>query len=168
MAKKKNTNGNSKQKKKVEEMYSEMSDIHQENDISKLQAEENPEEASEIDELIEEFSAKNADKEPAPETSDLIEDSTETGETNKIQELTEENSKLRDQMLRQIAEFENYKKRRAQEIDIISTASIESMTLDMVGVLDDLDLLIKNTDVSSKAGKALLEGAKLIRQKLFD
>ncbi|MCB2211985.1 nucleotide exchange factor GrpE [bacterium] len=85
----------------------------------------------------------------------------------RITELTEENDRLRDQMLRARAEFENFRRRKNREFEEFSALANESLIEDLLPVLDDLALLINNAeDKQDVAG--LLEGAKLIQQKFSD
>jgi len=83
----------------------------------------------------------------------------------KVESLTEETGKLRDQMLRARAEFENYKRRRKNEIEQLSSLANEGLIEDILPVLDDFELLIQNAG-KEENNTALLEGAKMIRQKL--
>ncbi|MFH0883085.1 MAG: nucleotide exchange factor GrpE [bacterium] len=84
----------------------------------------------------------------------------------KIRQLTEENDRLRDQMLRNRAEFENYKKRRSVEFETLSQLANEGLVSDLLPVLDDLDLLLDHTEKNGQASP-LYEGAEKIRQKLW-
>ncbi len=89
-----------------------------------------------------------------------------SGDDEKIVVLMTENEKLRDQMLRACAEFENYKKRRAAELERMTATAAETVISDLLPVLDDLDLLLANSSEKGEL-KSLLEGAQMIRQKLF-
>ncbi|MCB2200673.1 nucleotide exchange factor GrpE [bacterium] len=116
-------------------------------------------------------SAKTADKETrqqaaeaaSPEESATVEFS---GAEEKVEALTAENDKLRDQMLRARAEFENFKRRRNQEMEQFSQLANEGLIGDLLPILDDFDLMLANAEKSGEAG-SLLEGAQMIRQKLF-
>lgn len=84
----------------------------------------------------------------------------------KILQLTEENDRLRDQMLRNRAEFENYKKRRSAEFETLTLLANEALVSDLLPVLDDLDLLLGHTEKNGQ-DTPLYEGAEKIRQKLW-
>lgn len=88
-------------------------------------------------------------------------------EESAVEKLMAENERLRDQMLRAAAEFENYKKRRASDLTQMSIMASEDFIVDLLPVLDDLELMIKNSK-NSKDFDALIQGAELIRQKLSD
>ncbi len=85
---------------------------------------------------------------------------------DKIRQLTEENDRLRDQMLRNRAEFENYKKRRAVEFEMLTQLANEGLVGDLLPVLDDLDLLLDHA-VKNGQNSPLHDGAEKIRQKLW-
>ncbi len=85
-----------------------------------------------------------------------------------VQSLMGENDRLRDQLLRARAEFENFKRRRSQEISQLSALANESLIEDILPVLDDLVLLLKNAEKENGSDSvALKEGAHLIYKKLF-
>jgi len=84
---------------------------------------------------------------------------------DKLLQLSEENERLRDQMLRARAEFENYKKRRSNDIEQLAMYANEGLIEDLLPVLDDLDLMITHAR-ESNPGSPLLDGAEKIQQKL--
>jgi molecular chaperone GrpE len=90
-----------------------------------------------------------------------------SGGEETIRQLQEENDRLRDQMLRARAEFENYKRRRAGEMDQMTTLAAEGLITDLLPILDDFDLLIGHAGDTS-APTPLLDGAVKIRQKLIE
>jgi molecular chaperone GrpE len=98
------------------------------------------------------------------EVNDTFEKSSED---DKLMALTEEKDKFQEQFLRVAAEFENYKKRHAAELERVTTTASEYLIKDLLPVLDDLDLLINNAD-NSKDYKSLLDGAAMIKQKMFN
>ncbi|MBD3167594.1 nucleotide exchange factor GrpE [bacterium] len=85
----------------------------------------------------------------------------------KLQQALDENDRLRDQMLRARAEFENYKRRRSSDITQLTREALEGVLSDMLPVLDDFDLLLNNAE-SSKDKEALISGAKMIQKKLHE
>jgi molecular chaperone GrpE len=85
-----------------------------------------------------------------------------------VQSLNSENDRLRDQLLRARAEFDNFKRRRSQEIGQLSALANESLIEDILPVLDDLELLLKNNQKENSSDyTVLMDGAKLIYKKLF-
>lgn len=82
-----------------------------------------------------------------------------------ILQLNEENQRLRDQMLRARAEFENYKKRRASDLQSLTASANEGLISDLLEVLDDFDLLIEHAD-KTEGETPLLDGALKIQEKL--
>lgn len=107
--------------------------------------------------------AKQAAEAAAAEESATVELS---GLEEKVEMLTAENDKLRDQMLRARAEFDNFKRRRNQEMEQFSQLANEGLITDLLPILDDFDLMLANAEKSGESG-SLIEGARMIRQKLF-
>jgi len=112
------------------------------------------------------------DKENAPEkeketpSEQVVLESVEPTLEQRLEELNRSNEQLRDQLLRAVAEFENYKKRRAIDLENLIVLSTESIISDLLPILDDLDRLVSNS--SHGELESLIEGARLIRQKLFE
>ncbi len=108
---------------------------------------------------------------PAPDADDQIDKIEITVEADelaaKLTELTEENDRLRDQALRSRAEFENFRRRKNRELEEYTSLANESLIEDLLPVLDDLNLLLSNSD-ENKELAALIEGARLILQKFSD
>lgn len=90
----------------------------------------------------------------------------ESVNTAKIAELEASLAKEKDDYIRLMAEFENYRRRSAAErLEMISTAS-EKIILDLLPVLDDCERAL---DVLRKSGDnpAAIEGTELIYNKLI-
>ncbi len=109
---------------------------------------------------------ENFDNEPTIETSDLQEEKVETTVEGsdievanaQIEELNTQVKELREKVLRQQAEFDNFRKRTLKEkSDIILTASRDTMSA-LLPVVDDFDRAAKNG--------ALNDGTTLIYNKL--
>lgn len=103
----------------------------------------------------------NADSD-VPGTSYLDESVSNDGEIEKLQaELAE----LKDKYLRQVAEFDNFRKRNAKErLELIQTAG-KDVIVSLLDVLDDCDRAQIQLDTSEDI-KALKEGVSLIFYKL--
>jgi molecular chaperone GrpE len=84
----------------------------------------------------------------------------------KIDELTSEVEKEKNQFLRLFAEFENYKKRTSKErLELYKTASQEVVTA-LLAVVDDFERALAEIKKSEKQDQ--LQGIELIYNKLID
>lgn len=102
----------------------------------------------------------NADSD-VPGTSYLDESVSNDGE---IERLQAELSELKDKYLRQIAEFDNFRKRNAKErLELIQTAG-KDVIVSLLDVLDDCDRAQSQLEKSEDI-KALKEGVFLIFNK---
>ena len=107
--------------------------------------------------LNEEENAEKSESSGTPGESDSSEE-----EKDPLEAAQEENAKLRDQLLRTIAEFENYKKRTLKEkTELILNGGEKTITA-VLPVLDDFERAIadKNEDAA-----AIKEGMELIFHK---
>ena len=87
----------------------------------------------------------------------------ETEEKDPLQALQDENAKLRDQLLRTIAEFENYKKRTLKEkTELILNGGEKTITA-VLPVLDDFERALADTHTDD--ADAIKEGMDLIFKK---
>ena len=110
--------------------------------------------------LNEEENAENSESSGTPGESGESDSSEE--EKDPLEAAQEENAKLRDQLLRTIAEFENYKKRTLKEkTELILNGGEKTITA-VLPVLDDFERAIadKNEDAA-----AIKEGMELIFHK---
>lgn len=103
------------------------------------------------------------DSRPGDELLDASEEPADNSE--EVQKLRGECNDLRDKLLRQAAEFDNFRKRTARErLELVQTAG-KDMMLSLLEVVDDsdraMDVLDKSEDIA-----ALKEGMHLIFQKL--
>ena len=82
------------------------------------------------------------------------------------QKATTENDNLKDQLLRKMAEFDNYKRRTEKEfIDNIQSASKELIE-ELLPVIDDFERSINHAE-SEKEKSPLLDGVKLVYKNLM-
>ncbi len=114
----------------------------------------------------EEIAAKAEDIEEK-ETAEAVETEEQDVEdlNNRIKELEEANADLKDQMLRQRAELDNYRKRLIREKEEAVNFANTSLISDLLQFIDNLDRAIaagKDADV-----KALCEGVEMIRDQLL-
>ena len=102
------------------------------------------------------------------ETQDSIEKAAEETETeeNLLAKAQEENAKLKDQLLRTVAEFENYKKRTLKEkAELILNGGEKAITA-ILPVLDDMERAVANAD-KAESIESVEEGWELIFKKLL-
>ena len=105
-----------------------------------------------------------ADEQPVKEEENE-EEVAEAEEIDPIQALTDENAKLKDQLLRTIAEFENYKKRTLKEkAELILNGGEKTITT-ILPVLDDFERALADTNTDDPA--AIKEGMELIFKKFI-
>jgi molecular chaperone GrpE len=88
----------------------------------------------------------------------------------KIAELEAQIADLRDQLLRKAADFENFRKRNNQDKQNAIEYANQSLLLDIIPVIDDLERAIQagegSSDIKSADVNALLEGVKMIEKRL--
>ncbi len=84
------------------------------------------------------------------------------------QELEVEVAKWKNEYLRKMADFDNYRKRMIKEKkDAIDYAN-ENLLLDLIHVLDDFDRAIEAVEkYSNDSTKAFMEGFNMIRKQLY-
>jgi molecular chaperone GrpE len=86
---------------------------------------------------------------------------------DKIKKLSKENQLLKDQLLRKVAEFDNYKKRSDREaLQLIQNAN-EKLILDLLPILDDMERFFQHIE-EQKNLDSVLEGSQLIYKKFVD
>lgn len=97
--------------------------------------------------------------EPVSEGSDLEKLKAE------IEELKQKNTELNDKYLRQVAEFDNFRRRNAKErVELIQTAGKDVIT-DLLVVLDDSERAQKQMETTDDV-KQIKEGVQLVFSKL--
>jgi molecular chaperone GrpE len=83
----------------------------------------------------------------------------------KIAELEAQIADLRDQLLRKAADFENFRKRNNQDKQNAIEYANQSLLLDIIPIIDDLERAIQAGESSSDVN-TLLEGVKMIEKRL--
>jgi molecular chaperone GrpE len=76
-----------------------------------------------------------------------------------------EAAEWRDKFVRKLAEFDNYRKRTRQELDLMRQMAAESMLYDLLPVLDDFDRMLAT---GADSDDPYRKGAELIRDKLWN
>ncbi len=90
----------------------------------------------------------------------------ETVELTEIEKLKQENGELRDLLLRKVAEFENYKKRKDTEVTEFIKYSAEKIIKELIPVYNDLDRSLHSVNKGeTKDLETLKQGLELVYQK---
>lgn len=79
--------------------------------------------------------------------------------------LAEECNSLRDQLLRSRAEFENFRKRTAREVERIRKTAAESLIHELLAVVDNLELALRNAGDGSDP---MTQGVRLVHKQLLE
>ena len=121
----------------------------------------------------------------APETEQNAQEQAEEQKELTVEEQLEvakaEIASLNDQLLRKIAEFDNYRKRTIKEKTDLILNGGEKTIITILPVLDDMERALKTRDLESRLGakasenmqkaedvNAVLEGVELIYKKFMD
>lgn len=83
-----------------------------------------------------------------------------------IEETRAEAAQLKDQFLRKIAEFENYKRRTREEKDLLMKYGSEGVLLDLLPVIDDFERTIAATKGQGDVA-TIAQGVELIYGKFM-
>ena len=79
----------------------------------------------------------------------------------------EEAKQSYDRYLRVSAEFENYKKRSAWEMDDFRKFEIQSLVKELLPIVDNLELAIKSADENKNVDNSLLDGVDLTLKEIM-
>jgi len=71
-----------------------------------------------------------------------------------------------DRLLRVSAEFENYKKRNAREMDELRKFAIQSLVKDLLPIIDNLELALKSS-TEGQTGNGLRDGVALTHKEIM-
>lgn len=115
--------------------------------------------AMDNEELTNAEAAANAE---ADDTEDKAEE--KTAEPDPLEALMLENEKLKDQLLRQMAEFDNYKKRTLKEKAELILNGGERTVVAILPVLDDFERALAD---KSEDPQAIKEGVQMIYHKFI-
>ena len=114
---------------------------------------------------------QDSDSEEVKETPDTESAEEEENHEPTTEELLAKSEKelaeMKDKYLRQVAEFENYRKRTLKEKTDLILNGGEKVLTSLLPVLDDFSRALDNIDKSEDI-EALKEGVKLISDKLFN
>ena len=116
---------------------------------------------------------KEEDLEEAKLSDNKKKNTKKTKEQKKIEELHSKKmeletqvNQLKDQNLRKIAEFENYKRRTEKEFLAHLEFANEGLITEILPVLDDFERFLEHVD-SSKDKNSLKKGVELVYKKLY-
>lgn len=129
------------------------------------------------DEELKETPQNTGSEDTTPETGQSIQNGEKASpETEQSEELTIEEqldaanaeiASLKDQLLRKIAEFDNYRKRTIKEKTDLILNGGEKTIITILPVIDDLERALKNMQKAEDVN-AVLEGVELIYKKFMD
>jgi len=85
----------------------------------------------------------------------------------KIKTTEEEAKETYDRFLRVSAEFENYKKRSAREMEDFRKFANQSLLKEMLSVVDNLELAINSANANPKSDSSLKEGLDLTHKEIM-
>lgn len=144
-------------KEKNEEVLKQNCDeIQQETSVKTDNADKMAEQEQQTDAEV------TADQTP-PENTQEKEKTTE----EKLQDAEEKIASLKDQLLRKIAEFDNYRKRTIKEKTELILNGGEKTVVAILPILDDMERALTNMEKAEDV-KAVVEGVKLIHKKFID
>jgi len=104
--------------------------------------------------------------EDSPETN-VSEDPELVALREKLQALSDENTQLKDQMMRSFADIQNIRKRFAQEKAALTQFATEELIVELLPVLDNFERAISAAE-SGGSLEALLDGVKAIDRQCRD
>ncbi|MBW2603593.1 MAG: nucleotide exchange factor GrpE [Deltaproteobacteria bacterium] len=85
----------------------------------------------------------------------------------KVESLEKESKESHDRLLRASAEFENYKKRAAREMNDFRKFANESFVKAMLPVIDNLDRAIESSNNEKPAENSMLEGVNMTLKEIL-
>jgi molecular chaperone GrpE len=86
----------------------------------------------------------------------------------KLEAATREAQENYDRLLRVSAEFENFKKRSAREMDELRKFSNQALVKDLLPIIDNLELALKSSEESGRnVDSKLREGVDLTRKEIL-
>ena len=122
----------------------------------------------ETEETLEESTADDAqgsaEESSIPESPDP---STSEDSDSPHTKLSEERDKLHAQLQRTLADLQNFRKRRAQEMTEVRRTAVEAMTTEILPVLDNFHLATTfGTATGDEAMKSMQDGLEMVRGML--
>ena len=125
----------------------------------KEEVQQTPAAESEIEADVQEIQEENEEKQPEPDEIGLL--------NSKVEELEAKLAKEKDDYIRLMAEFDNFRRRTSQEkLDLVSVASMDTIK-GLLPILDDCERALAVLGESSDS-EAAKEGTNLIYTKLLN
>lgn len=121
--------------------------------------------ADEVTEGAAEAAAPAPEAEPA-ETAEAAEAEAVVADAERVAKAEAEAAAMRDKYLRLQAEWDNYRKRTAEEAGEMRVRAAEKLMGDLLPVMDDFERAIAHAEANGDAG--LLDGVKAISTKLSE
>ena len=121
--------------------------------------------ADEVTEGAAEAAAPGPEAEPA-ETAEAEEAEAVVADAERVAKAEAEAAAMRDKYLRLQAEWDNYRKRTAEEAGEMRVRAAEKLMGDLLPVMDDFERAIAHAEANGDAG--LLDGVKAISTKLSE
>lgn len=122
--------------------------------------EQTQEEAAQGEEATEKAQGEETQEESLDPTQALNEE---------IRKLKEENQELKNEMLRQRADLENFKKRKNQEAQERLKFASQGLVLELLPNLDNLERAIDHADsADDEKLKAFVEGMEMVKNQFFE
>ena len=135
-----------------------------------MKEEKKDEELKETQQEAVEGTASEAEQNVQQEEKELTVEAPPAPEASAEEQLEAANAEiasLKDQLLRKIAEFDNYRKRTIKEKTDLILNGGEKTIINILPVIDDLERALKNMK-SADDVNAVLEGVELIYKKFMD
>ena len=112
--------------------------------------------------------AENTEFQGDDSTQEANQSSAENGEheVSEVDELKQEIESLKTDLLRERADFQNYRKHQTQKLIQMASDEAGKMLVSLLPVLDSFDQLLAAGSSEGDLGK-FLEGAQLIRRQMF-
>ena len=120
-----------------------------------------------MEEKVEETSPETEQPEKEVSPRGDLEGAAELTVEEQLEAANAEIASLKDQLLRKIAEFENYRKRTIKEKTDLILNGGEKTIITILPVIDDLERALKNMQKAEDVN-AVLEGVELIYKKFID
>ena len=101
-----------------------------------------------------------------PKNADESEDSKDS-EKSELDKANEQIAALSDKLIRNAAEFDNYKKRTAREKEDFYKSAVCETVAPLLPVLDNLERAVAAAEVSGESG-SVLDGVKMVKKQFED
>jgi molecular chaperone GrpE len=113
---------------------------------------------------------RGAMADPAPDAAPPAEAPAEpsaVGNDEGVEALQTELARCRDRLLRTTAEFDNYRKRTERERRELADRTVETLLLDLVGIVDDFERAI-DAEAGGSGAETYRQGVELIHRRVLD